>query len=233
MATSWSVGRSHIRPPTLRTHHKRAATATPAPALHTRRTWLYLARRSERQGAPVLIWPVDRPTARSAMNESSVSPERCEVITPHPAALLIFTAWIDSVRLPIWLTCAAAATRAGAAGASGKRLTGAGAGREGTRTSHPLDSLCLHHPAQRSATRHPPPTTSTGRYTHRYSHRQSRSRRRRQRRRHTAAPTRAARTLSSSALQALVSIAFCTRTGLVHSRSSPTTWHRPLAVNAV
>jgi hypothetical protein len=38
-------------------------------------TWLYLDRRSERQGAPVLIWPVDRPTAKSAMNESSVSPE--------------------------------------------------------------------------------------------------------------------------------------------------------------
>ena len=32
-----------------------------------RRSWLYLARRSERQGAPVLIWPVQRPTARSAM----------------------------------------------------------------------------------------------------------------------------------------------------------------------
>lgn len=39
-----------------------------------RSSWLYLALRSERQGAPVLIWPVDRPTARSAMKESSVSP---------------------------------------------------------------------------------------------------------------------------------------------------------------
>ena len=43
--------------------------------LPKKRTWLYLARRSERQGAPVLIWPVARPTARSAMKESSVSPE--------------------------------------------------------------------------------------------------------------------------------------------------------------
>lgn len=31
------------------------------------RSWLYLARRSDLQGAPVLIWPVQRPTARSAM----------------------------------------------------------------------------------------------------------------------------------------------------------------------
>lgn len=27
-------------------------------------------------------------------------------MTPQPAALLIFTAWIDSVRLPIWFTYA-------------------------------------------------------------------------------------------------------------------------------
>lgn len=39
-------------------------------------SWLYLARRSERHGAPVLIWPVHSPTTRSAMNVSSVSPER-------------------------------------------------------------------------------------------------------------------------------------------------------------
>jgi len=32
-------------------------------------------------------------------------------------------------------------------------------------------------------------------------------------------------TLSSSALQALSSMAFCTRVGFVTSKSSPTTWH--------
>ena len=32
-----------------------------------RSSWLYLERRSERHGAPVLICPVQRPTARSAM----------------------------------------------------------------------------------------------------------------------------------------------------------------------
>ena len=50
-----------------------------------RRSWLYLARRSERQGAPVLIWPVDRPTTRSAMKVSSVSPLRWLTMTPQPA----------------------------------------------------------------------------------------------------------------------------------------------------
>ena len=43
--------------------------------------------RTHRQGAPVLIWPVARPTARSAMNESSVSPDRWLVMMPHPASL--------------------------------------------------------------------------------------------------------------------------------------------------
>lgn len=44
------------------------------------------------QGAPVLIWPVDKPTARSAMKQSSVSPDRCDVITPHPASFAHCTA---------------------------------------------------------------------------------------------------------------------------------------------
>jgi len=41
---------------------------------------LYLATRSPRAGAPVLICPQPVPTARSAMKESSVSPERCEIM---------------------------------------------------------------------------------------------------------------------------------------------------------
>ena len=40
---------------------------------------LYLATRSEREGAPVLIWPAPVATARSAIVVSSVSPERCEI----------------------------------------------------------------------------------------------------------------------------------------------------------
>src|SRR5207244_11429106 len=44
-----------------------------------RRSWLYLATLSERDGAPVLIWPQPVATARSAIVVSSVSPERCEM----------------------------------------------------------------------------------------------------------------------------------------------------------
>ena len=41
-----------------------------------RSSWLYFATRSERDGAPVLIWPQPVATARSAIVVSSVSPER-------------------------------------------------------------------------------------------------------------------------------------------------------------
>ena len=41
-----------------------------------RRSWLYFATRSDRDKEPVLICPAFVATARSAMNVSSVSPER-------------------------------------------------------------------------------------------------------------------------------------------------------------
>lgn len=44
-----------------------------------RSSWLYFAVRSPLQGAPVLIQPALTATARSAINASSVSPERCEI----------------------------------------------------------------------------------------------------------------------------------------------------------
>ena len=40
---------------------------------------LYFATRSERESEPVLIWPQPVATARSAMVESSVSPDRCDI----------------------------------------------------------------------------------------------------------------------------------------------------------
>ena len=45
---------------------------------------LYLAVRSDRAGAPVLIWPAPVPTARWAMKESSVSPERWLTTLVYP-----------------------------------------------------------------------------------------------------------------------------------------------------
>ena len=50
--------------------------ATSPSSSSMRRSWLYLATRSVRLGAPVLIWPALRATAMSAMVASSVSPER-------------------------------------------------------------------------------------------------------------------------------------------------------------
>lgn len=96
-------------------------------------TWLYLAKRSLLQGAPVLIYtqyntlstssirviktkkkkfkeliktcPLANPTERSAMKLSSVSPLLWLTITPHPAAFESSAALMDSVTVPIWLTC--------------------------------------------------------------------------------------------------------------------------------
>ena len=63
-----------------------------------------MAVRSERQGAPALIWPVFRPTARSAMVVSSVSPERWLTTAVQPACCAILMAAMVSVRVPIWLS---------------------------------------------------------------------------------------------------------------------------------
>ncbi len=66
---------------------------------------LYLATRSQRAGAPDLIWPQPVATARSAMKVSSVSPERCEI--DRAVAGVAGTARSlssVSVTVPIWLS---------------------------------------------------------------------------------------------------------------------------------
>src|SRR5258708_6963521 len=59
--------------------------AWPPSCCSIRNNWLYLAVRSERASEPVLIWPQLVATARSAMVESSVSPERCDITAGEPA----------------------------------------------------------------------------------------------------------------------------------------------------
>ena len=77
----------------------------PRPARSSMRSsWLYLATRSDRAGAPVLICPQPVATARSAMVVSSVSPDggsspRCSRLRWASS-----TASRVSVRVPIWLT---------------------------------------------------------------------------------------------------------------------------------
>jgi hypothetical protein len=65
---------------------------------------LYFATRSERAGAPVLIWPAFVATARSAIVASSVSPERCEIDRAVAVPVRELDASSVSVSVPIWLT---------------------------------------------------------------------------------------------------------------------------------
>src|SRR3989344_1148611 len=62
---------------------------------------LYLAVLSERAGAPNLLWPASNPTTRSAMNASSVSPERWDTTTSHLFLEASLAASMDSVIVPI------------------------------------------------------------------------------------------------------------------------------------
>src|SRR5204863_4650073 len=69
-----------------------------------RSNWLYLAMRSVRLAEPVLICPAPVATTRSAMNGSSVSPERWDTTDVYPAAAAMAIASSVSVRVPIWFT---------------------------------------------------------------------------------------------------------------------------------
>src|SRR5271165_637832 len=65
---------------------------------------LYFAIRSLRQSDPVLICPPPMATAKSAMNGSSVSPDRCDTTKPQPASRHSSTAAMVSLTVPIWLS---------------------------------------------------------------------------------------------------------------------------------
>ena len=65
---------------------------------------MYFATRSERDGAPALIWPVPIATTRSAIVVSSVSPERWLTIAAQPARRARSMAPIVSDSVPIWLS---------------------------------------------------------------------------------------------------------------------------------
>ena len=77
-----------------------------------RSSWLYLATRSVRAGAPDLIWPQFVATARSAIVVSSVSPERWLIMQAKPARCARSTASRVSVSEPIWLTLTSSALAA-------------------------------------------------------------------------------------------------------------------------
>ena len=164
-----------------------------------------------------MIWPVARPTARSAMKLSSVSPERWLVITHHPASLAMRTASIDSGTVPIWLTCArrrsTRVTRRSRSGAPADDLMAVRTPDGDAKPLHrPLDippAAKLHFASRRDSGQEQAQQTT--------------SRRVACWRGGLGAAEACRRAFSSSALQAFFSMAVCTRFGLVTSRSSPTT----------
>ena len=83
VATIFVRRRCIVRPPPARragTHSSRGRPPRSPSWSSIRSSWLYFAVRSERAGAPVLIWPLFVATAMSAIVASSVSPDRCEMI---------------------------------------------------------------------------------------------------------------------------------------------------------
>src|SRR5688500_20197649 len=66
------------------------------------KSWLYLATLSDLDREPVLIWPVFKATARSAIVTSSVSPLRWLMIEEKPFLVASWTVSIVSDKVPIW-----------------------------------------------------------------------------------------------------------------------------------
>ena len=83
---------------------------------------MYLATRSERAGAPVLIWPQPCATARSAIVVSSVSPDRCDMTDVYDARVARRSVSRVSVSVPIWLTLIRMALATPALDAPGQAL---------------------------------------------------------------------------------------------------------------
>ena len=64
---------------------------------------MYFAKRSVLEREPVLICPVFKATAKSAIVTSSVSPDLCDITDLYLFLLPKLTASIVSVNVPIWL----------------------------------------------------------------------------------------------------------------------------------
>ena len=67
-----------------------------------RRSWLYFAVLSVLETEPVLIWPAFKPTERSLMKTSSVSPDLWDTMTPKREFFANSIVSIVSESVPIW-----------------------------------------------------------------------------------------------------------------------------------
>ena len=86
-----------------------------------RSTSFHFAIRSERANEPTLSWPAPQPTARWAIDMSSVSPERAETIVPKPGRAPSSQAALASLTVPAWFTLTSTALTLPSAAASATR----------------------------------------------------------------------------------------------------------------
>src|SRR6516225_1949896 len=106
----WPPAVGHHGPGRVRGKAGRPAySAASSSTSSIRSSWLYLATRSVRAGAPVLSWPQLVATARSAMVVSSVSPDRWLIMQANPLRWARVTASRVSVTVPIWFSLTSSA----------------------------------------------------------------------------------------------------------------------------
>jgi hypothetical protein len=131
---------------------------------------LYFAMRSPRQGAPAFIKPPFIATAKSAIKESVVSPDRWEIIYFQPADRHRSTAWIVSVTVPIWLSLMSAEFVVCSA-IPRRRYFGLVEYRSSPMTKNrlPISCVCLRNASQ-DASENPSSIRMTGNRAHQSRH---------------------------------------------------------------
>ena len=117
-----------------------------------RSSWLNLATRSDRAGAPALICPQLVATARSAIVVSSVSPERWDITDAYAERVATETASRVSVSVPIWLTFTRMALATPASMPRSRRSTLVTNKSSPTSCTRSLNaSVSMRHPSQSSS----------------------------------------------------------------------------------
>src|SRR6185369_12135972 len=144
--------RDRIYPANRGNAERPAYRAASSSSSSIRSSWLYLATRSLRAGAPVLIWPQLVATARSAIVTSSVSPERWLIMHRYPELWARVTASNVSDRVPIWLTFTSSALAAPLVIPSSRR--------SGLVTNRSSPTICTRSPSWAVNAIHPSQSSS-------------------------------------------------------------------------
>ena len=117
-----------------------------------RSTSFHFAIRSDRANEPTLSCPASQPTARCAIETSSVSPDRADTIVPHCTRLPASSAARASVTVPAWFGFTSTALHAPRAAAAATRAAFV------TRKSSPM--TCTRSPTARVNRASPSPSSS-------------------------------------------------------------------------